>query len=92
MKQRICICIVVPLMLTLLFFTVKENFFPQSSSQTSVSESGENNSDEETTDAPLTENKPLAFHISLMDSGILIAVITAYIVHKFREKRKQRRL
>ena len=90
-KQRICICIVVPIMLTLLFFTVKENFFPRDRPQTSVSESAENTEGETEETAP-TEYKPPDFRISIIDSGILIAVISAYVVHKFREKRKQRRL
>lgn len=32
------------------------------------------------------------FHISLVDIGLLTAVTGAYIIHKIREKRKQRRL
>ena len=90
-KQRICICIVVPIMLMLLFFTVKENFFPQDSPQTSVSESAES-TEGETANASPTEYSPPDFRISIIDSAILIAVITAYTLHKFREKRKQRRL
>ena len=32
------------------------------------------------------------FHISLVDIGLLAAVTGAYVIHKIREKRKQRRL
>ena len=92
MKQRICICIVLVAMLTLLFFTVKENFFGQNAPQMSVSESAENITESETTDNSPTEYEPPSFHISLIDMGVLLAVIAAYSVHKIREKRKQGRL
>ena len=85
-KQRICICIVLTVMLTLFFFTVKENFFGHNTPQTSVSESAEN------IEGDMTEYEPPRFHISLIDMGVLLAVITAYSVHKIREKRKQGRL
>lgn len=88
-KQRICICIVLTVMLTLLFFTVKENFFGVSDTpQTSVSESAESAAENGTTE---NYEQP-QFHISLIDAGILLAVITAYSVHKIREKKKQGRL
>lgn len=35
---------------------------------------------------------PPQFHISLIDVGVLLVVVTAYCIHKFREKRKQGRL
>lgn len=89
-KQRICICIVLTAMLTLLFFTVKANFFDTNTPQmpnTSISESAGNGGESETEDY-----KPPSFHISLIDSGVLLAVIAAYSIHKIREKRKQGRL
>lgn len=87
-KQRICICIVLTAMLTLLFFTVKANLFDEPNApQTSVSESAENSTESET-----EGYEPPSFHISLIDSGVLLIVIAAYSVHKIREKRKQRRL
>ncbi|MCH5209127.1 MAG: hypothetical protein J1F04_09595 [Oscillospiraceae bacterium] len=92
MKQRICICIVLTVMITLLFFTVKENFFGQSVPKTSVSVSAENTAEDGTTEISPTEYEPPSFHISLIDMGVLISVITAYSVHKIREKRKQGRL
>ena len=92
MKQRIYICIVLVAMLTLFFFTVKENFFGHSSPQTSVSEAAENITEVETTEISPTEYEPPSFHISLIDMGVLLAVIAAYSVHKIREKRKQGRL
>ena len=73
-------------MITLFFFTVKENFFGRGTPQTSVSESAEN------IEGDMTEYEPPSFHISLIDMGVLLAVITAYSVHKIREKRKQGRL
>jgi len=86
-KQRICICIVLTAMLTLLIFTVKANFFDTNTPNTSISESADNGGESETEDY-----KPPVFHISLIDSGVLLAVIAAYSVHKIREKRKQGRL
>lgn len=75
-------------MLTLLFFTVKANFFDKPNvPQTSVSESAESGTEGET-----EGYEPPSFHISLIDSGVLLIVIAAYSVHKIREKRKQRRL
>ena len=89
MKQRICICIVLTVMLTLFFFTVKENFFGHNTPQTSVSE---NIAEDETANISQTDYEPPRFHISLLDMGGLLAVITAYSVHRIREKRKQGRL
>lgn len=88
-KQRICICIVLTVMLTLLFFTVKANFFDEPNvPQTSVSESAENEMSDNT-----SENyEPPPFHVSLIDVGVLLAVIAAYSVHKIREKKRQGRL
>lgn len=87
-KQRICICIVLTVMLTLLFFTIKENFFGvPDPPQTSVSESAESAAENET-----TNYEPPPFHISLIDVGVLLTVIAAYSVHKIREKKRQGRL
>lgn len=94
-KQRICICIVLTVMLTLLFFTVKVNFFdtPEPEPQQSVSDdAGYAESAADTgTDSSAVENyDPPEFHISLIDVGVLLAVIAAYSIHKLREKRKRR--
>ena len=35
--------------------------------------------------------EPPSFHISLIDVGILVAVITAYTIHKLRERKRERR-
>ncbi len=91
-KQRICICIVLTAMLTLLFFTVKVNFFDKPVlPETSVSDNSDSTEQSETTDSA-DVYKPPQFHISLIDIGILLAVISAYSVHKIREKKRQRRL
>lgn len=90
-KQRICICIVLTAMLTLLFFTVKANLFDKPNTPqtlgTSISESAESS-----TESEAEGYEPPSFHISLIDSGVLLIVIATYSVHKIREKRKQRRL
>lgn len=86
-KQRICVCIVLAAMLTLLFFTVKANFIDKPTEPANASESAET---EEYAGGSFCQ--PPEFHISLIDAGILLAVITAYSVHKIREKKKQGRL
>ena len=91
-KQRICICIVLTAMITLLVFTVKANFIDKpvdNSPQTEISESIETS--EGGDNAPARNELP-PFHISLIDVGVLLAVVAAYCVHKIREKRKQGRL
>lgn len=89
-KHRVYICIALTAMLTLIFFTVKGNFFDKSNAPpVSVSESSEvTESGEETAE----ESEPPAFHISLIDIGVLLGVIGAYSVHKIREKKRQGRL
>lgn len=32
------------------------------------------------------------FHISIVDMALLVGVIVAYIIHKIREKRRQKRM
>lgn len=72
-KQRVIICIVLAAFLTLLFFTIKANFFDIPSEAD-------------------TETEAPQFHISPIDIGLLLISVTVYSVHKFREKRKQRRM
>ena len=92
-KQRICICIVATAMITLLVFTIKANFFdrPVDNPQTEISESIETSEGENSENVP-AKNEPTQFHISLIDVGVLLVVVTAYCIHKFREKRKLGRL
>ncbi len=93
-KQRICICIVLTVMITLLFFTIKENFFGciPDTPQTSASESAESSVENETSDSISENYEPPQFHVSLIDVGVLLAVIAAYSVHKIREKIRHRRM
>lgn len=75
-KQRIIICIVITVLLTLLFFVIKANFFDiplETSEETQQTERPQ-------------------FHISLVDIGLLLAAVAAFSIHKIREKRKQRRM
>ena len=73
--QRIIICIVAVVLLTFLFFIIKANFFDIPLEPAEGSE---------------PSDRP-QFHISLVDMGLLAAVIGAYIIHRIREKRKRRR-
>lgn len=89
-KQRICICIVLTVMLTFAFFFVKANFFDKPNSPPVISEYSKNS---DSADGNAAENyEPTIFHISLIDTGVLLAVIAAYSVHKIREKKRQGRL
>lgn len=73
--QRIIICIVAVVLLTFLFFIIKANFFDIPLEPSEGSE---------------PSDRP-QFHISLVDMGLLAAVIGAYIIHRIHEKRKRRR-
>lgn len=93
-KQRICICIVAAAVITLLAFTIKANFIDKPLCNFPQTEITENigTSEGESTESVSAENKLPQLRISLIDVGVLLAVVTAYGIHKFREKRKQRRL
>lgn len=75
-KQRIVICLVAVVLLTLLFFIIKANFFDVPLETAEEAEQAE---------------RP-QFHISLIDAGLLLAAVIAFSIHKIREKRKQRRM
>ena len=88
-RQRIYLCIVMVLLLIFIFFVVKGNTFDKLTStppQTSVSQSSDSGED---SDEPVEE---IHFHISWIDIGILGAVFVAYGIHKYREKKKEKRL
>lgn len=93
-KQRICICIVAAAVITLLAFTIKANFIDKPLGNFPQTEITENigTSEGESTESVSAENELPQLRISLIDVGVLLAVVTAYGIHKFREKRKQRRL
>lgn len=74
--QRIIICIVAVVLLTFLFFIIKANIFDMAP---------------DTAEGAEPADRP-RFHISLVDIGLLAAVTGAYVIHKIREKRRQRRL
>lgn len=93
--QKIRICIGLTLVLTFIFFVIKGNFFDERTvappQETSQSEnSGESSPPQEETNAP-SESK-VRFNISWLDIGILAALFTAYGVHKYREKKREKRL
>ena len=80
-KQRIFICIIAVVMLTFLFFIIKTNIFKANIFDMPP----------DTAEGAEPADRP-QFHISLVDIGLLTAVTGAYVIHKIREKRKQRRL
>lgn len=95
MRRKILFCIGLSLLLTFLFFVIKGNFFdvrtvPQT--ETSLSADNSENSDslqEQTTQA---QDDKVHFHINWIDVGILAALCAAYGVHKYREKKREKRL
>ena len=72
-------------MITLLVFTVKANFFdrPVDNPQTEISESIETSEGENSENVP-ANSEPPQFHISLIDVGVLLVVVTAYCIHTLR--------
>lgn len=91
-KQRICLCIVLTAVLTILAFSIKAYFFDEqsdSTSQTEISQAADNNAEKDNS-AASANNSP-QFHISWIDVGVLLAAILAYSIHKIHEKRKQQR-
>lgn len=91
LKQRIYLCIGTSLVLVFMFFFIKGNFFDKhistltaTSETTQSSASAEDKSDEndgfELSDFPW------------IDVGILAVLFTAYGIHKYREKKRERRL
>ncbi len=77
-RQRIYLCIVLVLILMFAFFVVKGNIFDKLSS--TPPQDSSKASDE------------IHFHISWIDIGVLAAVFGAYGIHKYREKKKGKRL
>lgn len=92
--QRIRLIIAFVALLTFCFFIIKGNIFDkktdtpnQATSQTEIIEVTTSEATAEVTQT----TEPPSFHISLIDVGILIAVITAYTIHKLRERKRERR-
>lgn len=94
--QKIRICIGITLVLTFIFFVIKGNFFDTRAQEASqISQSAESSEEsahpQEETTTPQSDNK-LHFNISWLDIGIMAALFTAYGVHKYREKKREKRL
>lgn len=95
--QRIRICIGLTLVITFIFFVIKGNFFdtrtttapPQETSQSADSVDGSSPPQEESN---AQSDSKVRFNISWLDIGILAALFTAYGVHKYREKKREKRL
>lgn len=92
--QRIRLIIAFVALLTFCFFIIKGNFFDkktdtpnQDTSQTEIIEATTSESTAEVTQTA----EPLSFHISIIDVGILVAVVAAYTIHKLRERKRERR-
>lgn len=98
--QRIRICIGLTLVITFIFFVIKGNFFdtrtttapPQETSQSADNGESSPPSQEESNAQSDSKDSKVRFNISWLDIGILAALFTAYGVHKYREKKREKRL
>ena len=101
-RQKIWFCIALTLVLVFLFFIIKGNTYDlwkSSAAQTQKTEEYSEISDsvvsEEKTDSAESSDKPQKtmpkFNISRLDVGIMIALFGAYGIHKYREKKRERR-
>lgn len=94
-RQKIYFCIGITMLLIFLFFIIKGNFFdkreiPSSEvSQSASAESGESSDEEQSTQ---NSDNRVHLHISWIDIGALAALCTVYGVHKYREKKREKRL
>jgi len=92
--QRIRLIIALVALLTFCFFIIKGNFFDNTADTTnqaaSQAEIIEVTTSEATSEVTQTTEPP-SFHVSIIDVGLLVAVVTAYAVHKMRERKRERR-
>lgn len=91
--QRIYTVIFLFLLLLFLFFIIKGNFFDNNvaDTQSNIVSSVEAESEDTTeSNEPYTPAK-IEFHISLWDVGILLVVVIAYLIHKYKERTKGKR-
>lgn len=92
--QKIRLIIAFVALLTFCFFIIKGNIFDKktdisntSTSQTEIIEVTTSESASEVTQT----TEPPSFHISIIDVGLLVAVVSAYTIHKIRERKRERR-
>lgn len=97
--QKIRICIGLTLVITFIFFVIKGNFFDERTAAPSpetsqISQSTESSGDGSPPqeDTSTQSSGKVHFNISWLDIGILAALFTAYGIHKYREKKREKRL
>lgn len=94
LKQRIYLCMGIVLVLTFFAFFIKGNFIDPKSSdapQAETSYSSDTSSTSEETQTSESGGFKLS-DIPWIDLGVLAALFTAYGIHKYREKKRERRL
>lgn len=95
-RQRIHICIGISLLLIFLFFIIKGNFFDArevpASAVSQSADSGESSDSSSEEQGTQNSDNRVRFHINWIDLGALAALCTAYGVHKYREKKREKRL
>lgn len=91
LKQRIYLCIGMVLVLTFFAFFIKGNFIDNRVSDVPKAETSQSSDSDEETQAAENSGFELS-DIPWIDLGILAALFTAYGIHKYREKKRERRL
>lgn len=94
--QKIWFCIGALLLLIFLFFIIKGNIFDNrellASEISQSADRGENSDSSAEEQSAQNSDNWARFHISWIDLGVLAALCTAYGVHKYREKKREKRL
>lgn len=90
LKQRVYLCIGVALILTFLAFFIKGNFIDNRifDDQAETSQSSDTNEEAQASESSGFELSDIPW----IDLGVLAALFTAYGIHKYREKKRERRL
>lgn len=95
-RQKIYICIGITMMLIFLFFIIKGNFFDAgkmpASEMSQSADSGESSDSFSEEQSTQNSDKGVRFRINWIDLGALAVLCTAYGVHKYREKKREKRL
>lgn len=94
LKQRIYLCVGLGFILIFLFFAIKGSFFDKrvpDNPQTEISQSESEDSEQENSGSE-GEDSEIHFRVNWIDIGVLAVLFTAYGIHKYREKKKEKRL
>lgn len=91
LKQRIYLCVGIVLALFFLLFFIKGNFIDSHISDVTKLETSQSSDPNEKAQTAESGGFDLS-DIPWIDLGVLAALFTAYGIHKYREKKRERRL